>query len=327
MPDTPSPAAPGSAGRPLTLLVTGAAGFLGSRVVELLSQTTDHRVLAVDVVQNPRSKEIDQLPNVQFQALDLRDADAMESVVAQAGAIVHLAAIRTQAAKVRPKDAHDVNVGTTYDLLTLATNHGVERFVFGSTNTLYGPYLDPEAPPCREDEPWVCRGINMYAATKLASEAYLEAFSGLGGPSYLALRIGPIYGPRVSPGSNGSMSVDVLQALDAGERPSLSWTADSIHSFVYVDDVAKAIIAALTAAQANMAINVVGAPVTTEAFVSRLIDLYGQNARDIEWRGERVRYQRVSQDRMREVLGFVPETTHDQGLRAVIDWHRGQQDT
>ena len=251
--------------------------------------------------------------------------DALDPLVAKADAIVHLAAIRTQAAKVRPKDAHDVNVGVTYDLLSLATEHGLARFVFGSTNTLYGPYLDPNTPPLSEEQPWVCHGINMYAATKLASEAYLEAFSGLGGPSYLALRIGPIYGPRVSPGSNGFMSVDILQSLDAGERPSLAWTADSIHSFVYVDDVAKAIVASLTAEKANLAFNVVGAPVTTEDFCGRLIELYGQDPSEIEWRGERCRYQRVSQDLMRDVLGFVPETTHEDGLSAVIDWYREQK--
>ena len=324
MPAAPSPET-GTPTRPLTVLVTGGAGFLGSRVVELLSESTDHRIIAVDVVENPRSKELAQLPNVEFRALDLRDADALDPVVANADAIVHLAAVRTEASKARPKDAHDVNVGTTYDLLSLATQHGHERFVFGSTNTLYGPYPDPQAAPFSEDQPWVCRGINMYAATKLASEAYLEAFSGLGGPSYLALRIGPIYGPRVSPGSNGSMSIDILQALDAGERPSLAWTADSIHSFVYVDDVAKAIIASLTADKANLAVNVVGAPVTTEDFCGRLIELYGHDPSRIEWRGERTRYQRVSQQRMQDVLGFIPETTHDDGLRAVIDWYRQQK--
>lgn len=318
-PDTASDA------RPLTVLVTGGAGFVGSRVVELLSETTDHRVIALDVAQNARSEEISRLPNVEFHAADLRDVDALDPIVGEADAIVHLAAVRTQAAAARPKDAHDVNVGTTYDLLTLATRHGHSRFVFGSTNTLYGPYDDPDAAPCSEDQPWVCRGINMYAATKLASEAYLEAFTGLGGPSYLALRIGPIYGPRVSPGSNGSMSIDILQALDAGERPSLAWTPDSIHSFVYVDDVAKAILESLTAEQANLAINVVGAPVTTEEFCRRLIELYGHDPSQIDWRGERTRYQRVSQDRMRDVLGFTPETTHDEGLRAVIDWYREQK--
>ncbi|TDO51675.1 UDP-glucose 4-epimerase [Kribbella sp. VKM Ac-2527] len=306
------------------VLVTGAAGFVGSRVVEMLAGTTDHRVIALDVVESPRLCELASLPAVDFRAMDLRDTDALESVVSETDAIVHLAAVRTQAAKKRPKDAHDINVGTTYDLLSAATKHGVRRFVFGSTNTIYGPYQDPATEPVREDRPWVPQGINMYAATKLASEAYLEAFAGLGGPEYIALRIGPIYGPRVSPGSNGSLSVEILHALDRSERPIVSWARDSVHSFVYIDDVAKAIVASLSAAQTGLAVNVVGAPVTAETFCSRIVELYGHDPSQIEWKSERTRYQRVSQGRMREVLGFAPETTLDEGLQSVINWHRKQ---
>lgn len=307
---------------PHTILVTGAAGFVGSRVVELLTSATDHQILAVDVMENSRSDELSRMAPVDFHRLDLRDLAGLGALVAASDAIVHLAAVRTQDSKAQPRIAHDVNVGTTYDLLSLAAEHQVSRFVFGSTNTLYGPYLDAAAGPVSEDQPWVCRGINMYAATKLASEAYLEAFASSGGPSYLALRIGPIYGPGMSPGSNGAMLLDILQALDAGQTPSVAWTSDSIHSFVHVDDVAKAVMASLTAPERGGAVNVVGSPVTTQEFCGRLVELYGHAPSSIEWRGDRVRYQRVSQDRMKQVLGFAPETTLDEGLRTVIDWYR-----
>jgi UDP-glucose 4-epimerase len=314
-----------AAAPPLTVLVTGGAGFVASRLVEMMVEQTDHRVIAVDVVESDRSRELANLRNVEFRAMDLRDSDALDAVVERADAIVHLAAVRTEGAKARPKDAHDINVGTTYDLLTLAAHHGIERFVFGSTNTMYGPYKDPQASPFREDQPWVCRGITMYAATKLASEAYLEAFAGLGGPAYLSLRIGPIYGPRVSPGSNGAMTLDILRALDKGERPTVAWAKDAIHSFVYVDDVAQAILASLTAERTGLAFNVVGEPVTTERLCTRVVELYGEDPASIEWKEERIRYQRVSQERMKEVLGFAPRTSLDEGLTALIDWHRAQR--
>jgi UDP-glucose 4-epimerase len=308
----------------MTVLVTGAAGFVGSRVVELLAQTTNNRVVALDIVENPRSRELAALPNVEFLANDLRDTDFLESAVSRSDAVIHLAAVRTQASRARPKDAHDINVGVTYDLLSLSTRHALRRFVFGSTNTLYGPYQDPHASPCREDQPWVCRGINMYAATKLASEAYLEAFAGLGGPGYIALRIGPIYGPRVSPGSNSAFMLDILESIDKAEDPTVLWAKNAVHAFVYIDDVAKAALAALTAERTGFAVNVVGAPVTTEAFATRLVELYGHDPSRIRWKGERVRYQRVSQELMRESLGFTPETTLDDGLQALIDWHRAE---
>ncbi len=323
MPETTPPTA-SSGAAPMTVVVTGGGGFVGSRVVEMLSETTEHRVVAVDMAESPRAAEIAQLPRVEFRTMDLRDTDALDSVIGTADAIVHLAAVRTQASKARPKDAHDVNVGTTYDLLELATRHGLGRFVFGSTNTMYGPYQDPGAGPYSEEQPWVCRGINMYAATKLASEAYLEAFSGIGGPAYLALRIGPIYGPRVSPGSNGALTLDILRALDRGEQPVVSWAKDAIHSFVYVDDVARAIIASLAAERTGLALNVVGAPITTETLCTRAVELYGHDPAALLWKEERTRYQRVSQERMRQVLGFVPETTLDEGLTALIEWHRSQ---
>jgi nucleoside-diphosphate-sugar epimerase len=309
---------------PMTVLVTGAAGFVGSRVVELLAGTTNNRVVALDIVENPRSRELATLPNVEFLANDLRDTDFLESAVSRSDAVIHLAAVRTQAAKARPKDAHDINVGVTYDLLSLSTRHGLGRFVFGSTNTLYGPYQDANASPRREDQPWVCRGINMYAATKLASEAYLEAFAGLGGPAYISLRIGPIYGPRVSPGSNSAFTLDILESLDKGEDPTVLWAKDAVHSFVYIDDVAKAALAALSAEQTGIAVNVVGAPVTTEALATRVVELYGHDPARIRWKEERTRYQRVSQKLMRETLGFAPETTLDDGLQSLIDWHRAE---
>ena len=310
---------------PPTVLVTGSGGFVGSRVVELLADSAEHNVLALDVVETPRLHEVAQLPGVDVRVMDLRDTDGLGRVVSGVDAVVHLAAVRTQASSARPKDAHDINVGTTYDLLALAAEHGVRRFVFGSTNTLYGPYLDPDAPPRTEDQPWVCRGINMYAATKLASEAYLEAFAGEGGPDYLALRIGPIYGPGVSPGSNGAMMLDLLQSLDRGERPSVPWTEESVHSFVFIDDVAEAVVAALDAPRSRLAVNVVGEAVTARRLCEETVRLYGHDPSTIEFRGERVRYQHVSQALMGDVLGFVPRTSLDVGLQQLIDWHRARR--
>ena len=306
-----------------TVIVTGGAGFVGSRAVELLA-TSAKRVVALDVVESPRARELTQLPNVDFRTVDLRDLGAVEPIVAESDAIIHLAAVRSQASKARPKDAHDINVGCTYDLLSLCARHGVERFVFSSSNTVYGSYQDPLAPPFREDHPWVCRGVNMYAATKLAGEAYLEAFAASGGPEYVALRIGPVYGPRVKSDSNASSMLHVLQALDEGKPPSISWTKDSVHSFVYVDDVAKAIVASLNTTQTRVAVNVVGEAARAEHIYSRLAELYGHDPALLDWKGERARYQFVSQERMKAVLGFTPETSLDEGLQALIDWHRGK---
>ena len=273
-----------------------------------------------------RGEEVSRLPGVELQVVDLRDrrrAGRGCRACATPSSTWPPSAPRRRASG--PRDAHDVNVGTTYDLLHPRHRRtACDGSCSAPPTRCTGLIWTPTRRPSSEAQPWVCQGINMYAATKLASEAYLEAFASAGGPDYVALRIGPIYGPRVSPGSNGAMTLDLLEALDKGEQPVVRWAQDAIHSFVYVDDVAAAAIAALHLEQTNLAVNVVGEPITTAALCERAVELYGHDPSLIEWREERIRYQRVSQERMREVLGFVPATTTDEGLHALIEWHRGR---
>jgi UDP-glucose 4-epimerase len=311
--------------RSKTVLVTGAAGFLGSHVAELLSSDGRHDIIATDVVKSERSDAVASLPRVEFRAVDLRDLEALEAAVSGAGSIVHLAAIRTKASSARPREALEINVGATYDLLSLATLHRVRRLVYGSTHIVYGAFQDPQRPYFREDEARVRRGLNMYGASKLASEAFIEAFAQDGGPDYVCLRFGGIYGPRASRDSNGGILLDVLAALDRGARPVVQWARDSRHALVFVEDAARAVVTALESDQANMAVNVVGDPVPAEVLYSTLVRLYGHDPSVIDWQEERTRYQLVSRDRLHSVLGYDPATSLEDGLRAVIDWHRERQ--
>ncbi len=304
------------------LLVTGAAGFVGSRVVEMLSAAGHSRIIATDVVQSERAEELAACPGVEFHAADLRDAAALGAMVDGCDVVIHLAAVRTKASLADPRISHEVNVGSTYDLLALARRFGTRRFVFGSSHTVYGTFQDPDVAPFREDDGVPLRGLNMYAACKVACESYLDAFANGGGPEYFALRFGTIYGPRVSPGSNGSILLDALAALDRGERPQIAWSRTALHGLTYVDDVARAVMAAVEADTAGMAVNVVGTPVSSDELYGTLIRLYGADPDVIDWREEKTRYQLVSQDRMRAVLGFVPQTDLEEGLSAFIDWYR-----
>jgi len=310
--------------RSKTVLVTGAAGFLGSHVAELLSADGRYHIIATDVVKSDRADMLGALPRVEFLAMDLRDLEALEAAVSRADSIVHLAAIRTKASSARPRDALEINVGATYDLLSLATLHRVRRFVYGSTHIVYGAFQDPQRPDFLEDEACVRRGLNMYGASKLASEAFIEAFAQDGGPDYVCLRFGGIYGPRANRDSNSGILLDVLSALDRGDRPVAQWTRDSLHAMVFVQDAARAVIAALETDQANMAVNVVGDPLSTETLYSTLVRLYGHDPSVIDWREERARYQLVSRDRLRSTPGYESASSLEDGLRALIDWHREQ---
>ena len=306
------------------VLVTGAAGFVGSRVVELLAGG-DGSVRAVDIVENERSTALSALSGVEYAAVDLRSRGEVDRLLEGVTHVVHLAAVRSASTDSNPRLSHEVNVDATYDLFAGAARRGVRRIVYGSSHTVYGAFRDPDAFPFRESESGgTGRGLSMYAATKLAAEAYLEAFAGIGGPEYLSLRFGTIYGPRVAEGSNNASMLDVLRALDTHAAPTIPWARDSRHGLVYVDDVARACQQALTCGPVNMAINVVGEPVTAEAIYSTLVRLYGGDPNTIEWRDTRTRYQTADRTRMRQVLGVSACVPMEDGLQSFIDWYRSE---
>lgn len=303
------------------VLVTGGAGFVGSRVVELLA-ASGTPVLMVDVVENDHSAELAGHRAVDFQRADLRDRETVGRLLTGVSHVVHLAAVRSRSSDSNPRLSHEVNVDATYDLIAGAAAHGIERFVFGSSHTVYGAFADPERFPYRETETGgTGRALSMYAATKLAAEAYLEAFRGGGGAPYLSLRFGTIYGPRVSEGSNNATMLDVLRALDAGEVPHVPWARGSVHGLVHVDDVAKSCVRALTSDAVDMAINIVGEPVTAAQIYFTLVRLYGHDPQGLTWDEQRTRFQATDRTRMLRHLDLHQSVGLEEGVQSVIDWY------
>ena len=309
-----------------TVLVTGASGFIGSILVEMLARQGYH-VLATDAQESSRTSRFTAIPGVEFLVLDLRHRDALAPAVAQADRIVHLAALRPAAASANPRTAFEVNVAAAYDLIELAAQHDVRRIVYGSSHSVYGAFAQPRVFRHREYEVAEGRGLAMYGASKLAVEAYLQAHANTGGSPYISLRLGTIYGPGVNrDNSLGGMMMDAVDAVRAGERAVVEWEPDAQHDLLFVTDAAASIVAALQVDTEETVINVVGEPVSTTQLFGELVTLAGGDISAIDWMGGKARYQMVSQDRMLAVLGPVP-TSLREGLQAFLNWHLGSQTT
>lgn len=307
------------------VLVTGAAGFVGSRVVAMLSAEGRHEVLATDVVRSPISDTLAGLPGVEFREMDLRDQDRLSTAVGSVQAVAHLAAMRLKASDAQPREGFDVNVVATFDLLSAAADRGIRAFVYGSSQQLYGSFAEEPDAPMREEDGAVGRDVSMYAAAKLACEAFLPPFAARGEFDYLALRFGSIYGPAAAEHSNSWMMLEALRAVDRGEKARVTWSKDSRHSLVYVDDAARAVVRAIDLPVRNVAVNVVGQPASTGDIYSTLLRLYGANSEDVEFTPERRRYQLVNNARLTTEFGCPPETSLEAGLQAIVNWHNASR--
>ena len=218
-------------------LVTGGAGFIGSHVVEALVARGDE----VHVVDDLSKGKRDQVPAA--ATLYVRDIrEPLDALVRECGAqaIVHLAAQADVRVSVGdPALDASVNVLGTVNVLEAARLVDA-RVVFASTGgAIYGECERP----ARESDP--CLPLSPYGAAKLAGEGYLGAFARLYGKPHVALRFGNVYGPRQDPHGEAGVVAIFLGRLKDGAACRIFGDGSQSRDYVYVEDVARATLAAL----------------------------------------------------------------------------------
>lgn len=216
----------------MKVLVTGGAGLIGMHLRRHLA-AAGHQVTAIDVTSFDR-------PDPDLTIVGLDDVAALDALVTEKGieAIVHCAAISGPMMAVgKPMLLVDVNITATARLLDLARRHGMQRFVFCSSISVYG-----SAGVITEDTP--LRPTSVYAATKAACESLVGAFAAEYGLDGVSLRIGRVYGPyRRASCHLGS----IIRDANAGRLTQIPADPYFTYHYVHVEDVAGAIRAALEA--------------------------------------------------------------------------------
>jgi UDP-glucuronate 4-epimerase len=333
------PAAGGSPPRPAAggdiirhALVTGAAGFIGSHLVDrLLSE--GWRVTALDNFDPFYPPEVKRRniaahlarDGYRLVEADLRDWSALERRL-EGGydAIVHLAA----KAGVRPSIAdpvayQQVNVGGTQNLLELARRWGVRQFVFASSSSVYG--VNPET-PWREDSA-VLRPISPYAATKVAGELLGHVYSHLYGFRFLALRFFTVYGPRQRP----DLAIHKFaRAMLAGAPVPFYGDGSTSRDYTFIDDIIAGVRAALDYEGSSYEVINLGnnRTVSLAEMVRALEEALGVQAkldRQPEQPGD-VPHTWADIEKAARLLGYAPKTSFEEGLRRFAAWLREQPD-
>jgi UDP-glucuronate 4-epimerase len=308
------------------VLVTGAAGFIGSHFVDRLLRE-GFRVTGFDNF-DPFYDPAIKARNVAAHATnphytlirgDLRDAAALAPLESLGlDAIVHLAArAGVQPSLADPIGYQEVNVTGTQYLLELAKRRSIRQFVFASSSSVYG--VNPNV-PWREDD-HVLQPISPYASTKISGELLGHVYSHLYGIRFMALRFFTVYGPRQRP----DLAIHKFaRRLLAGQPITLYGDGSTRRDYTYVADIVDGVRAALDYSASRYEIINLGndRTVTLLELVKQLEATFGIAA-VVEHIAEQpgdVSQTWASVTKARELLGYAPRTPFAEGLAHFAEW-------
>lgn len=256
------------------VVVTGGAGFIGSHLCEELV-ALGARVVCVDDFSAGHGENVDFLagrPGFSVVRADVCDRLAMGPVVAGADVIFHNAASKKNVCLIDPQKDLRVNGGGTLNLLELAKEHGVRKFVHASTGSVYG---EPTIFPTDETHP--LRPVSYYGVSKLAGERYVDVFHRLYGMDTTILRYFHVYGPRQESNEFGGVVTIFLRNILEGRPMTIFGHGRQERSFTWVKDLVRANLAAATIpASSGRVYNVAsGIQVTILELAERIREMMG----------------------------------------------------
>jgi UDP-glucuronate 4-epimerase len=309
------------------ILVTGGAGFIGSHLVERL-MAAGQRVICVDNF-DPHYPRANKLANVagirsdlvEFCEADILDEAALADIFAgeRISTVVHLAARPgVRPSLVDPNPYVSINVQGTLNVLRAAAAHPVDRIVFASSSSVYGSVTGK----AREDRDAV-NPLSPYAASKVAGEAFCNAYQELSGITTVMLRFFTAYGPRQRPDMAIAKFVD---AIEQGREITLFGDGKSKRDYTYVDDVVDGVMRAITADLKGLRVFNLGSsrPVQLLEMVNLIEERLGKKAqiRFAETGAGEPEMTFADIGAAEASLGYSPRIGIEEGLTRFVKWFR-----
>lgn len=315
----------------MKVLVTGAAGFIGSHLVERLLRE-GCRVIGLDSfdsyvydAETKRSnlREIGTHEHFRFVEGDILDEELVASLVHGADLVAHLAALAgVRPSILAPQKYIHTNIQGTLTLLNACREADVKRMLYASTSSVYGA-RSPEDVPFRESDPCV-HPASPYAASKRAAELFCSNYRDLYGIGIFAVRYFTVYGPRQRP----EMAIHKFTRLIANGRPvTLFGDGSSARDYTYIDDIVEGSWRACQRVLpgAFEIYNLGGSKTTT---LKDLVDKISQRlAREPRLQFEPdqpgdvpITYADVSKSE--RDLGYRPRVPIDEGLDSFVSWYK-----
>jgi UDP-N-acetylglucosamine/UDP-N-acetyl-alpha-D-glucosaminouronate 4-epimerase len=317
-------------------LVTGAAGFIGSNLVEALLQH-GQRVVALDNFATGHQRNLDEvarnLPDefegkFRFIEGDIRDREACAAAVEGVDIVLHQAALGSVPRSIAdPLTSHDVNITGFVNMLDAARRAGVDRFVYAASSSTYG---DSQELPKREER--IGNPLSPYAATKLANEIYADVYARTYGFKATGLRYFNVFGPRQDPdGAYAAVIPKWTAAMIGGQQVTINGDGQTSRDFCYVANAVQANIRAALApdeVQGEVFNVAVGERTSLLELFSMLGEAlkqhqvhYGQEPVMGEFRAGDVRHSLADISKARSLLGYEPTHRIGQGIAEAMPWY------
>ncbi len=309
----------------MRLLITGGAGFIGSHIAER-SLAAGWQVAIVDDLSSGRRENVPA--DAKFYQVDIQDRAAVMAAFAdfKPEAVSHQAAQASVAISVRePQKDASINILGSLNILQACVEQKVSQIVFASTGgAIYGEVPDG----VRASISTIPVPVSPYACSKFAVEKYLECFRQEHGLNYTVLRYANVYGPRQDPhGEAGVVAIFCNRMLLNESVKIFARTTvgdpGCVRDYVYIDDVAKANLAALQGKIPDRILNIgTGQESTTLQLAEEIKKSLGSRSEILfgDRRAGDVERSLLDGDRLVELLG--PTVTTAVGLRQTAEWFR-----
>lgn len=319
-------------------LITGAAGFIGSNIVETLLRD-NQQVIGLDNFSTGYQKNLDEVralvsneqwARFRFIEGDIRDLATCHDACSGVDYVLHQAALGSVPRSIEdPINTNRTNIDGFLNMLVAARDAGVKRFVYAASSSTYGDH--PDLPKVEEK---IGKPLSPYAVTKVVNELYADVFAKTYGMDCIGLRYFNVFGGRQDPdGAYAAVIPKWTSALIHGEPVFINGDGETSRDFCYIDNAVQANLLAATATHpqaGNQVYNVAVGDRTTlnELFAEIRAQLLPRHPHLADaqptyrdFRPGDVRHSLADISKAQELLGYAPTHRLREGLSEAVQWY------
>lgn len=309
----------------MKILITGGAGFIGSHLCDKYTKE-GYTVICLDNFMNGNLMNIRHLLNYRnFKLIngDIVDFDLLEKIMRDVDVVFHLAAqIHVDRSIIEPKLTYEINVLGTQNILEVARMYDVEKVIHASTSEVYG---SAQYVPMDEKHP--LNAPHPYGASKIAADRMCYSYIQTYGMNICIMRPFNLYGPRQKDsGYGGAISLFTKRVL-SNMPPIIYGDGEQTRDYTYIDDIVDAYDLILNNKPIREPINFgTGKEIKIIDLANKIIELCDKtgniNPVHVEPRPGEVKRLVADISKAKELLGWKPKYTIQEGLKKFIDWYK-----